>query len=170
MNINPYLSFLQRPCVAIFLQTFRFNSELNNGIPKHSSRGTQSASVVATTKRYIIINYMCIYIYHNWPGLLNWHPEIFRFLPPLGSASGLSRGEDSEGVSESLQQERVFEYVRASGEKVHSFHQMLQMASYQKTLQDSYKIKEFNRGQMKLKSFFSGHIFFTLSSLKILNI
>lgn len=47
---KPYLSLLHRPCVAIFWQTFRFNSELNKGIPKHSSRGTQSASAVAPTK------------------------------------------------------------------------------------------------------------------------
>jgi hypothetical protein len=51
MNESPHLSLLQRPCVAIFWQTFRFNSELNKGIPKHSSRGTQSASVVAPKKR-----------------------------------------------------------------------------------------------------------------------
>lgn len=50
MSLSPYLSFLQRPWAAIFLQTFWFNSELNRGIPKHSSRGTHSASVVASRK------------------------------------------------------------------------------------------------------------------------
>lgn len=37
-----------RLCVAVFLQTFWFKSELNSGIWKHSSRGNWLASVVAT--------------------------------------------------------------------------------------------------------------------------
>ena len=108
-NRNPHLSFLQRPCVAIFLQTFWFNSELNSGIPKHNSRGTQSASAAATTKGYtkLLIHEVYMinnFVYYDWPGF-NWSvwslvrdPEIF-----IDSSCfhwhprGFSRGEDSEG-------------------------------------------------------------------------
>lgn len=120
MNINPYLSFLQRPWVAIFLQTFRFNSELNSGIPKHSSRGTQSASVVATIKGHVNLLVMHKFIYYNWPGFLNWGPWIFidSSHPSVGWAGERTRGKGKEypWISEIVK--NVFEDVHASEEKV----------------------------------------------------
>lgn len=119
MNINPHLSFLQRPWVAIFLQTFRFNSELNSGIPKHSSRGTQSASVVATTKGHVnlLITY---FIYYDWPRFLNWGPWIFIDSPHPTNGPSMGRELRGRGVSMNLwnREECFFEYVHASEEKV----------------------------------------------------
>lgn len=98
MNVNSYLSFLQRPCVAIFLQTFRFNSELNSGIPKHSSRGTQSASAVATKKINKLINHVYLYLgVRTDQGFLD--PEIFtdsthpHWHPAVGLDGESTRGE-----------------------------------------------------------------------------
>lgn len=97
VNINPYLSFLQRPCVAIFLQTFRFNSELNNGIPKHSSRGTQSASVVATTRQFIVINHICIYKFLIDQGFLTDIQKFSDSSYPWGPPMGFT-GERTSGI------------------------------------------------------------------------
>ena len=45
-----HLSLLHSPWLAIFRQTFLFNSELKSGIPKHNSKGTHSSSVVGTVQ------------------------------------------------------------------------------------------------------------------------
>lgn len=106
-NINPHLSFLQRPWVAIFLQTFWFNSELKSGIPKHNSRGTQSASVVATTKgntKLLIVYTSCIMTDQGLTGQSDLWSEIQRFsqIPPASTDThvGLAGERTQRGVSE----------------------------------------------------------------------
>lgn len=125
--------------MAIFLQTFWFNSELNSGIPKHNSRGTQSASAVATKKGTQVINrvYSCTMTDQGLTGQSDLWSEIQRFseIHPASTDThvGLAGERTQSGVSESLKQEIMFsEYVQASGKKAHSFHQTLKVAFYQK--------------------------------------